>query len=332
MDHAIKSGWVHKKGKKTYSQFRSRFMILCNNKKIEYYTNNSLSNMKGQIDLFELHPESVQVSNKTPKGEMYGFKIITKDRVWYFAVEKQSDCNEWISVISKSIRPTQKENKQKNNNDNNVLSNDEKYNKQPKTQATEQENNDQLEPTQIALSLMSIYRTLLDINNDSEKADRCTKSLVSLYDNYYEIKAKIMKKGNDKILHKIYLQLMSINNDDKCNPNQCKYITYHYRDRTSNQFQKNNNSKLHIFEDLLANIHCFVLHPFDLNFCTSTDNDQVSQQQIFKNPLDVDAINSHRLRIQKKYTNTNNEHETLDYNSKTISSKTVHNAQNTQNT
>ena len=102
--HAIKEGWMHKKGGKSFSAFRRRYMILWTNKRIEYYTSDTLSTMKGCVNLLGLHRRFIQRSDKIPKkGHMYGFQIATDKRVWYFAVKNEKDREEWIATIRAAV-------------------------------------------------------------------------------------------------------------------------------------------------------------------------------------------------------------------------------------
>eukprot|EP01084_Bolivina_argentea_P007469 14006_1 len=94
--HAIKEGWISKRGSKAFHSFRDRYMILWSNKRIEYYTNDTLDELKGTINLKGLHRRFIQRSNKVPKIKnknktktkhtMHGFKIITTKRTWYLSV------------------------------------------------------------------------------------------------------------------------------------------------------------------------------------------------------------------------------------------------------
>ena len=107
--HAIKEGWVYKKGGQSFSGFKRRYCILWTNKRLEYYTNDKLSTMKGSVCLDGLPPKAVQRQNeKLPKPSkddenrtvIYsGFRVDTKKRMWYFAVKTHDIRDEWIQTI-----------------------------------------------------------------------------------------------------------------------------------------------------------------------------------------------------------------------------------------
>ena len=100
--HAIKEGWMYKKGGKSFSSFRRRYMILWTNKRIEYYTSDALATMKGSVDMTCIEKKAIQRSDKLPKKkQMYGFSIATEKRTWYFAVKEENDREEWIKTLVK---------------------------------------------------------------------------------------------------------------------------------------------------------------------------------------------------------------------------------------
>ena len=97
---AIKEGWMYKKGGKSFSSFKRRYMILWTNQRIEYYTNDALTTLKGSVTLLGLEKKAIQRSDKVPKkDQMYGFQISTAKRTWYFAVKTEQDREEWIKTI-----------------------------------------------------------------------------------------------------------------------------------------------------------------------------------------------------------------------------------------
>jgi len=98
--HAIKEGWMYKKGGKSFSSFRKRYMILWTNKRIEYYEDDKLNTMKGTVNLLELNKRAIQRSDKVPKNKnMFGFQILTEKRTWYFAVQGEDEREDWIRTI-----------------------------------------------------------------------------------------------------------------------------------------------------------------------------------------------------------------------------------------
>ena len=98
--HAIKEGWMYKKGAKSFSSFKRRYMILWTNKRIEYYTNDALTTQKGSVDISVVEKRGIQRSDKIPKKkEMYGFQIATEKRTWYFAVKNENEREEWIKTL-----------------------------------------------------------------------------------------------------------------------------------------------------------------------------------------------------------------------------------------
>eukprot|EP01083_Nonionella_stella_P046163 123587_1 len=103
--YAVKEGYIWKKGSKSFHSFRNRYIILWSNKRIEYYTDDTLSELKGSVNLNDLHRRFIQRSDKIPKKRqsMHGFKIITKKRTWYFSVHDAQQRDEWIQNIRDTV-------------------------------------------------------------------------------------------------------------------------------------------------------------------------------------------------------------------------------------
>eukprot|EP01084_Bolivina_argentea_P025581 47574_1 len=117
----------------------------------------------------------------------------------------------------------------------------------------------------IANKLAIIYITLLNIlpsnmNDTDTMTTLSMKAVSTLYDKYYDIKFQIMKETNNELLYKIYHHLMNSVNEIKCDFNTCKYVIHRYRNRETKTYHK-----YHIVQDLLTEIHCFILHSFETN-------------------------------------------------------------------
>ena len=97
----VQQGFMFKKGEGTFGSWKKRYIKLLSDKSIEYYVDESLSNMKGSINLDNITSNDIITSDKTPKNNEYkwGFMIIQKKRKWIFAVQTKKDMDLWMNNI-----------------------------------------------------------------------------------------------------------------------------------------------------------------------------------------------------------------------------------------
>ena len=111
----IHSGYLYKKGEQRLIRpgilfdisWKKRYIILRDNKNIDYYENNSLKVVYGTIKLNELKPDNIIKSDNIVRDKefKYGFTIKTPERDWHFCINKENIRDEWMNNIKKLITP-----------------------------------------------------------------------------------------------------------------------------------------------------------------------------------------------------------------------------------
>ncbi|EMS15917.1 variant sh3 domain containing protein [Entamoeba histolytica HM-3:IMSS] len=102
-------GWVTKQGGSHKSWKKRWFQTTPRNPfRLDYYTNDSCSSLKGHIDMSQV-TDMITTRNKDKDGSMrYGFQLVTEKRTWKLIVEGEEDGEYWKDSFRKLINQVRK--------------------------------------------------------------------------------------------------------------------------------------------------------------------------------------------------------------------------------
>ena len=101
---AEKQGGSHKSWKKRYFQTSQRFPF-----RLDYFTNDKCTTMKGYIDLTGVSDMVVTKNIDTKTNKMrYGFQLVTEKRTWKIIVEGEEEAEQWKENFRKLINQVRK--------------------------------------------------------------------------------------------------------------------------------------------------------------------------------------------------------------------------------
>eukprot|EP01084_Bolivina_argentea_P313742 543364_1 len=155
----------------------------------------------------------------------------------------------------------------------------------------------------VVMNLFNIYQKLLFQANKKE-------DFIELYDSFCNIKESL----HDQTLYYAYKYILNYVQQQQCNAKECEYINYRYRNRS------NGNDIIHsafnLKRELISEIHCFMLHQYDLyklkpneiqeiqQMNNNINNDRVQlliSKRLTEKRSNIDAVKSHIKQTQNKY-------------------------------
>jgi len=95
-----------KKGPQAYTGWKKRYIQLTNDKKLEYFTDDDLSQQKGTVYLADLSIYQIQKSSKSSDSKHFGFSINTPSRNFLFCVASSSERDDWIKKLRGVLETT----------------------------------------------------------------------------------------------------------------------------------------------------------------------------------------------------------------------------------
>eukprot|EP01084_Bolivina_argentea_P042891 79054_1 len=147
-----------------------------------------------------------------------------------------------------------------------------------------------------AHQILFIYKKLLkQLQHEEEEAKF---NLKNVYDEFNDIQTNLLKKQNHLKLYETRNHFMNCIENANCNPNKCKYIIHKYRDRSivssTLQYEQNENMKdfeYKLIKDLLSDVHCFIVHIYDLRLLTPNEMKHIDDKISLHNcNNDIDDI------------------------------------------
>ena len=107
MAKVLKEGLVEKRGEGVLAGWKERWIVLYDNKTIEYYTDKSKKQLKGKIHINDdsLSPKYNNVSDAVHENnkEKNGFNIACQSRIWQFRCQTSQERDDWITAIQASF-------------------------------------------------------------------------------------------------------------------------------------------------------------------------------------------------------------------------------------